>query len=205
MEITDLNEAAVVSYRYDPYGKVTITVGGTPQTGDPLGQHWTFTGRFLDEESGLYYYRARHYDPSRGRFLQRDLLGYEAGPNLFSYVDQGPSNGRDPTGQQDDERPPVTVVIRTPQPAPETDDYVPPFPEPPPLEEEAPIDDTEWIGPDPLEDMPPLIPEESTDQMLAAASSLPGPARAYPVNLRRPRYGPWSLSWSFNPPPPDKR
>jgi len=31
MEITDMNEAEVVSYRYDPYGTVTITVGGTPQ------------------------------------------------------------------------------------------------------------------------------------------------------------------------------
>jgi RHS repeat-associated protein len=76
MAITDMNEAEVVSYRYDPYGKVTITRGGTPQSSDPLGNHWTFTGRFLDEEAGLYYYRARYYDPATGRFLQRDPLGY---------------------------------------------------------------------------------------------------------------------------------
>ena len=75
MEITDMNEAVVVSYRYDAYGKATITRGGTPQSSDPLGNHWTFTGRFLDEEAGLLYYRARYYDPTLGRFLQRDPLG----------------------------------------------------------------------------------------------------------------------------------
>jgi RHS repeat-associated protein len=75
MEITDMNQAEVVSYRYDPYGKVAITRGGTPQSSDPLGNHWTFTGRFLDEETGLLYYRARYYDPVTGRFLQRDPLG----------------------------------------------------------------------------------------------------------------------------------
>jgi len=98
MEITDLNEAAVVSYRYDPYGKVTITRGGTPQSSDPLGNHWTFTGRFLDEEAGLLYYRARYYDPATGRFLQRDPLGYAAGPSLFEYVRSRPSMLRDPAG-----------------------------------------------------------------------------------------------------------
>jgi RHS repeat-associated protein len=99
-EITDLNQATAVSYRYDPYGKVTITRGGTPQTSDPLGQHWTFTARFLDEESDLLYYRARYYDPDVGRFVQRDPLSYSVGPNLFSYVQNNPINWRDPSGRQ---------------------------------------------------------------------------------------------------------
>jgi len=98
MEITDMNQAEVVSYRYDPYGKVTITVGGTPQSSDPLGNHWTFTGRFLDEESGLLYYRARYYDPATGRFVQRDPQGYTAGSNLFAYADSDPSTLCDPAG-----------------------------------------------------------------------------------------------------------
>jgi RHS repeat-associated protein len=98
MEITDMNQAAVVSYRYDAYGKVTITRGGTPQTSDPLGQHWAFTARFLDEESGLLYYRARYYDLATGRFLQRDPSGYAAGPNLFEYAGSDPANVIDPSG-----------------------------------------------------------------------------------------------------------
>jgi RHS repeat-associated protein len=92
MEISDLNQGTVVGYRYDPYGRVTITRGGTPQTTDPLGQHWTYTGRFHDEESGLHYYRARYYDPALGRFLQRDPLGYAEGPNLFEYASSNPLN-----------------------------------------------------------------------------------------------------------------
>jgi len=100
-EITDLNEATVASYRYDPYGRVTITRGGTPQATDPLGQHWGFTGRFLDEESGLLYYRARYYDPETGRFLQRDPLGYASTPNLFEYVRNNPVNFLDPSGLRD--------------------------------------------------------------------------------------------------------
>jgi len=98
MEITDMNQAVVVSYRYDPYGKVTITRGGVTQSSDPLANHWTFTGRFLDEEARLYYYRARFYDPALGRFLQRDPLGYVAGPDLFLYVDGSTTNACDPSG-----------------------------------------------------------------------------------------------------------
>lgn len=94
-----MNEAVVVSYRYDPYGKVTITRGGTPQSSDPLGNHWTFTGRFLDEESGLLYYRARYYDPTTGRFLQRDPEGYAQGPNLFAYCGNNPPSLTDPSGR----------------------------------------------------------------------------------------------------------
>ena len=99
MEITDLNQVSAVSCRYDPYGKVTITVGGTQQATDPLGQHWTFTCRLLDEESGLYYYRARYYGADVGRFLHRDPLGYCTYPNLFQYADSSPVVHRDPSGQ----------------------------------------------------------------------------------------------------------
>jgi YD repeat-containing protein len=70
MEITDMNEAEVVSFRYDPYGPVTITVGGTPQGTDPLGQYWTFTGRFHDEETGLYA-SIPPYRPEVGAYIGR--------------------------------------------------------------------------------------------------------------------------------------
>jgi RHS repeat-associated protein len=100
MEITDMNEAEVVSYRYDPYGAVTITVGGTPQSSDLLGNPWTYTGRFHDEETGLYYYRARYYSPERGRFLERDPAGYAAMANLYEYANSLPTNETDPSGRE---------------------------------------------------------------------------------------------------------
>jgi RHS repeat-associated protein len=88
----------VVSYRYDPYGAVTITVGGTPQSSDPLGNPWTYTGRFHDEETGLYYYRARYYSPETGRFLQRDPLGARRSARLYEYCLSCPTAFSDPLG-----------------------------------------------------------------------------------------------------------
>ena len=101
MEITDANEAVAVSYRYDPYGAVTITRNSTTQSTDPLGNPWMYTGRFTDEETGLYYYRARYYSPETGRFLQRDPLGYAPGANLYSYVKVAPTRLVDPYGMQE--------------------------------------------------------------------------------------------------------
>jgi RHS repeat-associated protein len=101
MEITDMNEDEAVSYSYDPYGAVTITVGGTPQGSDPLGNPWMYTGRFHDEESGLEYYRARYYSTSIGRFLQRDPLGIAATASLYAYASSSPATRVDPLGLKD--------------------------------------------------------------------------------------------------------
>jgi RHS repeat-associated protein len=64
-DLTDSAGATAKSYAYDAYGTLV------DQTGT-LDQPYTYTGRELDTETGLYYYRARHYDPSTGRFLQQD-------------------------------------------------------------------------------------------------------------------------------------
>ncbi len=69
---------------------------GTNVTGKNLPRYRT--GRFADEETGLYYYRARAYDPATGRFLQRDPLGYGPGPNLYEYSLSAPANFVDPLG-----------------------------------------------------------------------------------------------------------
>ncbi len=62
-------------------------------------QDYGFTGREFDDETGLYYYRARHYDPDPGRFLQSDPLGFAAGDvNLYSYTYNDPANWADPSG-----------------------------------------------------------------------------------------------------------
>lgn len=62
-----------------------------------------FAGREYDAESGLYYMRARYYDPAVGRFIQRDLMGIAAGSNLYAYVDGNPVGRRDPLGLEGDE------------------------------------------------------------------------------------------------------
>jgi len=77
---------------YGPFGEQIGTSGTSPNV---LG----YTGRELDSETGLYYYRARYYDPEIGRFLNEDPLGFAAGDvNFYAYVSNNPVNGNDPSG-----------------------------------------------------------------------------------------------------------
>ena len=78
--VTDGSASAVERYAYDAYGSVAVSDGSftpvapnawaTPHSA--IGNPWSFTGRQLDEEAGLYFYRARYYDAAEGRFLQVD-------------------------------------------------------------------------------------------------------------------------------------
>jgi RHS repeat-associated protein len=104
--LTDSSGTAVERYYYDAYGEPVVMDGsynplplnawGTPHSA--VGNSYLFTGRQLDEESGIYYYRARYYDPAEGRFIQRDPLDYVDGPNLYEYVRSEPTRLTDPTG-----------------------------------------------------------------------------------------------------------
>ncbi|MDP1614568.1 MAG: RHS repeat-associated core domain-containing protein, partial [Methylococcales bacterium] len=57
-----------------------------------------YTGR-EDDQTGLYYYRARYYDTNTGRFISEDPLGFEAGINFYAYVNNNPINANDPSGE----------------------------------------------------------------------------------------------------------
>jgi RHS repeat-associated protein len=68
--------------------------GLRPPPAKPFG----YTGRRWDPDLGLYYYRARWYDPSLGTFLQTDPIGSLDYINLYAYVGLEPGNGVDPSG-----------------------------------------------------------------------------------------------------------
>ncbi|MGO9020298.1 MAG: RHS repeat domain-containing protein [Syntrophobacteraceae bacterium] len=92
--ITDMNQNIVNSYAYDPFGTVLSQQETVPQPFKYVGQFGV-----MAEPNGLYYMRARYYDPSVGRFISEDPLGFGGGDvNLYAYILNNPVNSTDPGG-----------------------------------------------------------------------------------------------------------
>jgi RHS repeat-associated protein len=79
----------LAQYKYDPYGNATMTGSSS--------NPYQYTGRENDG-TGLYYYRARYYDPARGTFISEDPIGFRGGANLYRYAANSPATLTDPLG-----------------------------------------------------------------------------------------------------------
>ena len=98
-KVIDNNGNIVISYRYDPYGKVIMT---TKVNNAPIN-HFLYKGYYYDNETEFYYLLNRYYYPEICRWISPDSSEYldaESinGLNLYAYCGNDPINRFDPSG-----------------------------------------------------------------------------------------------------------
>ena len=89
--LTDSSGTVQTQYSYEPFGKTTVS-----------GASNANTFQFIDREddSALYYYRARYYNPTFQRFISEDPLDFDGGDvDLYGYVGDDPTDLVDPSGE----------------------------------------------------------------------------------------------------------
>jgi RHS repeat-associated protein len=94
------DERGSIVARSDPSGALssanTYDENGIPGSGNT--GLFQYTGQAWLSQLGMYYYRARIYSPTLGRFLQTDPVGYADNANLYAYVHDDSVNLTDPLG-----------------------------------------------------------------------------------------------------------
>ncbi len=90
-------EGGIISYEeYYPYGATAYQAAGG---GSALSaKRYRYTGKERDEETGLYYHRARYYAPWLGRWTSADPIGIADGLNQYLFVRANPLTFVDPDG-----------------------------------------------------------------------------------------------------------
>ena len=78
-------------YRYGMFGEVTQTVG-------TLASDFQYAGFYFHAPSGLNLTTYRAYNPTLGRWINRDPIGEHGGTNLYAYCNDDPINDSDPDG-----------------------------------------------------------------------------------------------------------
>jgi RHS repeat-associated protein len=89
------DQSLEVGYAFSPYGQTQkVGVENQQQGSENTSQ---YTGRENDN-NGLYFYRARYYDPVLKRFISEDPIGLAGGINSHAYVGGNPISLNDPNG-----------------------------------------------------------------------------------------------------------
>jgi RHS repeat-associated protein len=92
VRVTDAAGTVAQSLEYKPFGESTASGSATYPTG--------FTGQEQEPTTtgGLVYMRGRYYNPSLGRFMSEDPIGFGGGINFYAYCGNNPINYNDPYG-----------------------------------------------------------------------------------------------------------
>jgi RHS repeat-associated protein len=93
IRMTDGGENVVWDAVYNPFGGVNSITGSATN-------NLRFPGQYFLMEDGLHYNWHRHYDPTIGRYIQPDPLGFIDGPSLYNYAGASPLAAVDPKGLQ---------------------------------------------------------------------------------------------------------
>jgi len=93
--LTDASGAVTDTYLYDAYGTLLTSTGSTPN-------NYLYCGEQFDPDLGMYYLRARFYQPQTGRFWTMDSWeGTQTDPlslHKYLYAADDPVNRIDPSG-----------------------------------------------------------------------------------------------------------
>jgi RHS repeat-associated protein len=89
LALTGPSGNVLAQYTYEPFGNASVTGSRTTP--------YQFTGQENDG-TGLYFYRARYYNPTFSRFISEDPVGLAGGINPYAYAHNDPLNLVDPLG-----------------------------------------------------------------------------------------------------------
>ena len=96
-QVLDETGAVVNQAAFSAWGEPLRDGSGSQAIAGAFGYGAKF-GYWRDDESGFVLCTLRYYDPSAGRWLTRDPIGYAGGSNLYGYVSGDPVNNVDPSG-----------------------------------------------------------------------------------------------------------
>lgn len=87
--LVDVDRKVHEFYRYSPFGEEEIYNDAGKKCYSSMNP-WRFSSKRKDQETGLIHFGRRVYDPALGRWMTKDPIGYEGGPNLYAYVQNNP-------------------------------------------------------------------------------------------------------------------